>query len=635
MKSGRLSILIPLLLILSSVTSSALLFWQEIGTANRSIQQAGIDSLHITLTHLQNVLNTQLAADNHEDAKLSLAVSALHPGIHTLLLADENNRVMLSNRYIWEGEQAPRVSSYVDSTARQVRLSRASSVSFNASMLHGYYPVTLKLVEGGLGVNRVGVLFVEYDLAPQLAHARHNAVVHASSFGGMMIAVAIVVAILLHWLVSRRVMQIVAASKRFAAGDMEARVHLRGHDELAELGHAFDDMANQRKVAQEEVMHLSLRNRLILDSMGEGIYGLDIDGRCTFVNPAALQLLGFKLEELLGQRSHAMFHHTKPDGSPYPEEECPVLAVYKQGKVHRGKDLFWRKDGRSFPVEFVGTPIREAGKITGAVVAFRDITDSKQAEAAILRLNAELEQRVVQRTAELETAVYDLENFNYSASHDLRIPLRAVDGFSRILLDEYAPKLDAEGKRLLNVVRDNTRKMAQLIDDMQAFSRTGHEAMLAAEISMDELVREVADELKTAAAGRKFKLEINSLPPAFADRDMMRRVMVNLLSNAIKFTRPKAVAQIEVGAKTEDKEIIYFVRDNGVGFDMQYAHKLFGVFQRLHGPTEFEGTGIGLAIVKRIITLHGGRVWAEGKVNEGATIYFSILRAGGNSGKTS
>ena len=245
-------------------------------------------------------------------------------------------------------------------------------------------------------------------------------------------------------------------------------------------------------------------------------------------------------------------------------------------------------------------------------------------EAAIFQLNAELEQRVVQRTTELETAIYDLENFNYSASHDLRIPLRAVDGFSKILLDDYSERLDEEGRRLLNVVRDNTKRMAQLIDDMQAFCRTGRTVTVHTQVNMDELVHEVVEELKPAIAGRELKLEIHNLPPVLADLDMIRWVIVNLLSNAIKFTRPKSTTLIEVGAKTGDKEIIYYVKDNGVGFDMQYANKLFGVFQRLHGPTEFEGTGIGLAMVKRIITRHGGRVWAEGKVNEGATIYFAL-----------
>jgi len=264
------------------------------------------------------------------------------------------------------------------------------------------------------------------------------------------------------------------------------------------------------------------------------------------------------------------------------------------------------------------------GKLMGRRVSNRDVTERKEAEAALFRLNAELERRVAQRTAELETAIYDLENFNYSASHDLRIPLRAIDGFSRILLDEYSHRLDDEGKRLLHVVRENTKKMAQFIDDMLAFSRTGRMAVAPAEINMDELVREVVEELKLATAGRDLNFEIDKLPPVLADRAMMRQVLFNLLSNAIKFSRPKVASRIQVGASIKGGEAIYFIKDNGVGFDMRYADKLFGVFQRLHSVTEFEGTGIGLAIVRRIISRLGGRVWAEGKVNEGATVYFAF-----------
>ncbi len=311
MKRGRLSILIPLLLILSSVTSSALLFWQEIRVANRSIQQAGIDNLHTTLTQLQNMLNTQLAADNLEDAKLSLSVSALHPGIRTLLLADENNTVMLANRYLWEGSQAAQVSAYSDLIAQQVRQTQASSVSPNASLLSGYYPVTLKIVAGGLGVNRIGVLFVEYDLAPQLAQARHNAVVQASSFGGLMIAVAIAVAMLLHWLVTRRVEKMVEVSKRFAAGDLDARVHLRGHDELAELGHAFDDMASQRKEAQEALRQAGIYNRSLIEASLDPLVTISAEGKITDVNQATEKVTGRSRSELIGTDFSDYF--TEPD----------------------------------------------------------------------------------------------------------------------------------------------------------------------------------------------------------------------------------------------------------------------------------------------------------------------------------
>jgi two-component system sensor kinase len=206
----------------------------------------------------------------------------------------------------------------------------------------------------------------------------------------------------------------------------------------------------------------------------------------------------------------------------------------------------------------------------------------------------------------------------------LRATLRAIDGFSQILLEDYKDKLDAEGMRLLNVVRDNTSRMGELIDDILKFSRAGRTELSLVEIDMEALAREVYAELSVTDAGSNLQLEIDTIPPALGDKAMLRQVFVNLLSNAIKFSHTGTAPKITVGSLIEGNEVVYFVRDNGVGFDMRYADKLFGVFQRLHGVDEFEGTGIGLAIVKRVVTRHGGRVWAEGKVGEGATMYFSL-----------
>lgn len=240
------------------------------------------------------------------------------------------------------------------------------------------------------------------------------------------------------------------------------------------------------------------------------------------------------------------------------------------------------------------------------------------------QLNTELEQRVSARTAQLEAANDELEAFSYSVSHDLRTPLRAIDGYSHILLEDYSDKLDDEGKRLLNVVRDNTGRMAQLIDDILKFSRTGRMELAFSEIDMKKMASGVFEELRATASDSNVLLEIGQLPATRGDSAMMRQVFVNLLSNAIKFSRINKAPRIRVGSSVKDGEIIYYVNDNGAGFDMKFADKLFGVFQRLHSVTEFEGTGIGLAIVKRIISRHGGRVWADGKVNEGATIYFAL-----------
>lgn len=245
----------------------------------------------------------------------------------------------------------------------------------------------------------------------------------------------------------------------------------------------------------------------------------------------------------------------------------------------------------------------------------------------IQRLNSELEQRVKDRTAQLEMMVKELEAFTYSISDDMRGPLRAIDGFSRVLMEEYPDKLDEEGKRLLNIIRSNARSMSELIDGLLTFSHLGRQPLDQADINMNELVKSVFEEVQAANKERQIVLDMQKLPPAFGDRTMLRQVLYNLISNAFKFTRPKSNPSIDIGFQDGANQNTYFIRDNGVGFDMQYSPKLFGVFQRLHSVDDFEGTGVGLALVQRIILRHGGRVWAEGKVNEGATFYFSLPKA--------
>jgi light-regulated signal transduction histidine kinase (bacteriophytochrome) len=235
----------------------------------------------------------------------------------------------------------------------------------------------------------------------------------------------------------------------------------------------------------------------------------------------------------------------------------------------------------------------------------------------------ELEARVRSRTAELEASNKELESFSYSVSHDLRAPLRAVDGYARMLEEDYGGKLDDEGRRLLGVVRDASVRMGQLIDDLLAFSRLGRQEPQRRPLDMTALAREVAGELNGAGLAR---VEIAALPAASADAALLRQVWVNLVGNALKYSGKRPDARIDIGGREAEGEYAYWVRDNGVGFDPRYADKLFGVFQRLHRAEEFPGTGVGLAIVQRVVTRHGGRVWAESVLGEGACFYFSLPR---------
>jgi signal transduction histidine kinase len=258
------------------------------------------------------------------------------------------------------------------------------------------------------------------------------------------------------------------------------------------------------------------------------------------------------------------------------------------------------------------------------IIANREL---KKAEDDIRKLNDELEQKVIERTAQLEFVNKELESFSYSVSHDLRAPIRAINGYTRILVEDYAEKLDSDGTQILHSIINNSKKMGELIDDLLAFSKLGRKQVTVSEVNMTDLVNSVREELLFEDGENIPEFDVDTLPPAKGDKSLIKQVWINLISNAIKYSKHKESTNIEIGAYKKENLVVYYVKDAGAGFDMQYYDKLFGVFQRLHSQEEFEGTGIGLAIVQKIVHRHNGTVWAESKLNEGTCFYFSLQKA--------
>lgn len=454
-------------------------------------------------------------------------------------------------------------------------------------------------------------------LAPAQAYQRRMALIAA---------LVVVVGAVGAWWGSRRITtplrQITTAAEDIAGGDLRPRLHVGGQDELGRLARSFNTMAERvadsHHRLEDQVAERTLafqqseaRLRTVTETAHDAIIAADAEGVIRYWNPGATRIFGYETAEILGKPLTVLMPEQYHD--QHRKGLQRYVATRDAHVVGKTVELEGRrKDGSEFPLELsLAASSADEGVALSFTGVIRDITQRKRIEATLHATNTEL------------------EAFSYSVSHDLRAPLRAIHGFARILIEDHNAQLDPEAQRLLGVIDQNTRHMGQLIDDLLAFSRLGRQELDKERVDMRKLARGIADDVRRAEGDRPLDITVDALPPARGDRALLRQAVGNLVENAAKFTRGRTPARIEIGSRPDGGQTVYFVKDNGAGFDERYAGKLFGVFQRLHRAEEFEGTGVGLAIVQRIVQRHGGRVWAEGKLDQGATFYFTLPESEG------
>jgi PAS domain S-box-containing protein len=365
------------------------------------------------------------------------------------------------------------------------------------------------------------------------------------------------------------------------------------------------------------------RQASLLNLTHDTIFVRNMGDIITYWNRGAQDQYGWMGEDAIGKSSHELLHTIFP--APLEDIKANLLRTGRWD----GDLVHTRRDGTKLTVASRWALQRdEHGQPTAILETNNDITERNRAQEEIRELNEELEQRVIERTRDLEAVNKELEAFAYSISHDLRAPLRHMAGFAELLQKHASALLDDKGRRYMVTILESAKRMGELIDDLLTFSRIGRAETQKTVVSMDQLVKEVVTEVQEDADARKINWSVRPLGTLYGDRSMLRVALVNLLSNAVKFTRERDPAEIEIGSSDgNEKELVFYVKDNGVGFDMKYLNKLFRVFQRLHRAEDFEGTGIGLATVQRIIQRHGGRIWAEGEVNRGASFYFAVPKS--------
>jgi len=603
----RIMFLIFLLAVLFASSSTLLVSWKT----HEKLEQTQKD----WVSSLINAMSENIARNVIDKNKLRVEEQ-----LHRVV----NNESTLDYAFVIDFEGNLFADTFQDKEIPSYLLPRITSHSMGTQRLvtdqGELNDIAQHLIEGMDATLHMGVNHHEID---QVISSTKQEIISLSLMIGLF---GTFVAVFLSNRISAPLKQLRSEMLTYGKGNEVISVKLGTKDqEFIDVASAFNTMIYDRNAMESAFRKSEMHIRLLMNSTAEGIFGLDLKGNCIFVNKSCLVQLGYEDEtELLNQHMHDLMHHSHEDGTRYPTEHCPIYSNIKNEEINIDNEVFWRKDGSYFPAEYWSHPIMENDKCTGTVITFVNITERREIELKLQKYHENLEKKVSERTIELETAIKELESFSYSVSHDLRAPLRGMRGFSQVLLEDYIEKLDDEGQDYLHRIANGAQHMSLIIDDLLSLAQITKSNINKKPINLSELSKTIIHRLQDQEPNRKIDIQIEESIFAHGDEKLLDIALTNIFSNAWKFTKKIINPKIIFGRIYLNDKPTFFIKDNGAGFDIQYANKIFGAFQRLHKKEEFEGTGIGLATVSRVIHRHGGQVWTNSKIGKGSTFYFTL-----------
>jgi len=633
----HLRYLLPaLLLLLGAIQAIVLLLWTSV-TVDDKLNDDALTQLNTEMTRLQGTI--QFLARSGSIEQIQAELSALGSDTHLSLavLFDERNVSISSNKIEYTNLELNELfqqtgSKNIDETKtllNDVRLRIKGKVwveKEQSNTIAGVYPVILSPQNNFIRPNRIGILFLEEDLSLVKNIIRSKLIDQMIVVVLVLFLISLSAVYLLSKIITSRIEHLVNFTADFASGDLKTRSNIEGKDEIAILAKAFNKMADQVTATQETLSTTNQRLQLIMDSTAEGIFGVDTNAMCVFANNACLRLLGFyNISDLVSTNMRTIISNIPlADITATHTYQGQMFLSLHDGKPrHVDKEILFKNDGSSFVCEYWSYPLLERTKIVGAVITMLDVSRRVEAQQELAQYQNNLESLVTHRTKQLEVSNKELSAYSYSIAHDLRTPLRAVTSFSQILMEDSNNKLNDSERDALNRIITAGKHMARLIDDILELSKLSRTILQIEEIDVQELANAVLLDARKGFEEKKVILTVESQLKIFGDRSLLAMVFVNLIANAIKYN-DETIIQITIGGNHSDDLSEYFVKDNGIGFDMRFADKIFRPFERLHKTQSPTGTGVGLSIVKRVIERHGGETRVTSNPGEGAIFYFSI-----------